>query len=203
MTGSTEDFDWIVFDLGGVLIELDGPPISPAASALDEAEIWNTWIKSDAVRRYESGRCDRSEFANRLIEEFQLTCSEQSLIDMFLNWPLGFYPEVSQMIRALKGKAKLACLSNTNELHWQRFSSESEVFHHFDQVFLSFQMGIMKPDQEIFATAESVMAAPPERILYLDDNESIVEAARRCGWQAHRSKGISEVTGTLKKHNLL
>ncbi len=203
MTGVGEEFDWLVFDLGGVLIELDGPPISPRSSQLSESEIWDTWLRSDAVRLYESGMCDRFEFAARLVNEFKLTCNQDQLLDMFTAWPVGFYAEVEEMMERLNGQVKLACLSNTNELHWQRFSAESDVFSHFDQVFLSFEMGLTKPDQAMFTAAEAAMETRPERILYLDDNKTIIQAANEFGWQAHHSQGISEVVAALKKHRLL
>lgn len=203
MTSVLEDFDWLVFDLGGVLIELDGPPISPSASSMAEREIWDTWLESKAVRNYESGLCDRTQFASSLIAEFRLSCSEEALLEMFRAWPVGFYAEVETLMQNLSGRVKLACLSNTNELHWQRFSEESEIFDYFDEVFLSFEMGLMKPDREIFSAAEKTMKAKPGRVLYLDDNETIIQAARACGWNAHHSQGFDEVIAGLKKHRVL
>lgn len=203
MSTPSARIDWIIFDLGGVLIELDGPPISPTNSRLSEAEIWQTWLHSPAVRRYESGQCDRQTFARLLIEEFQLTCSATELLKDFAAWPVGFFPETAALLDALKGQVQLACLSNTNELHWQRFSQESPVLSQLDEVFVSFAMGLMKPDQEIFHSAQRKLAVPPARVLFLDDNQANVDAAANFGWHSVRVKGIPDVISCLKQYVLL
>lgn len=203
MTNTTAKIDWVVYDLGGVLIELDGPPVSPAASPLSEAEIWDTWLHCTAVRRYEAGQCSLDEFAAELIHEFKLKCSPEQFIEDFQAWPVGPFPEAEPLVRALSANLQQACLSNTNDLHWQRFSSETELYSHLDLVFLSFEMGLMKPDPEIFHAAQTAMNAPPERILFLDDNLANVTAAANCGWQSAAVKGFPEVTNCLKQYGLL
>lgn len=203
MTTPQTQIDWIIFDLGGVLIELDGPPISPTNTRLSEAEIWHTWLHSAAVRRYESGQCDRQTFAQLLIEEFQLHCSAAELLKDFENWPVGFFPETAALLNSLKGHVQLACLSNTNELHWQRFSQESPVLSLLDEVFVSFDLGLMKPDQEIYHRAHQQLAVSPECVLFLDDNQANVDAATNFGWHSARVKGIPDVISCLKQYVLL
>ena len=64
-------YDVVLFDLGGVLIELAGVPIWQSWTGADnEAEVWERWLRSTAVRRFESGRAGADEFAREIIAEF-------------------------------------------------------------------------------------------------------------------------------------
>ncbi|MFT5563118.1 MAG: FMN phosphatase YigB (HAD superfamily), partial [Litorivivens sp.] len=138
--------DCVIFDLGGVLIELDGPPLSAEQSQLSEADIWQKWLLSSAVREFESGHSQPEEFARALISEMALDQTTDSFLSYFRAWPKGFYTEAGPLLSELKQSVQLACLSNTNQLHWERFNQESNIISQFDFVFASFETGHMKPD---------------------------------------------------------
>ncbi len=193
----------VIFDLGGVLIELDGPPVSPENNKLEGDAIWNQWLHSPAVREYESGRCDREAFAEQIIVEMQLQDSAEAFLHYFEHWPTGFYPESQQILEKLSSQVKLACLSNTNELHWQRFSKQSSIFNLFDMTFMSFEVGLMKPDLAIFDSASRRIELPHDTLLFLDDNQMNVDAARASGWHAEKTRGPAEVISCLKQYGLL
>ena len=197
------DIQCVVFDLGGVLIELDGPPVSPEHTPMTEIEIWQHWLKSSAVRDFESGACDHHEFADQLINEFRLNQSRSQFLKNFEQWPLGFYPESLGIVEALYGKTQIACLSNTNDLHWQRFKAESPIYDMMDHLLFSFEMGLIKPDPEMFHAAQERLGLPANRLLFLDDNQTNVDAAKAHGWHASTTKGPAEVTACLKHYRLL
>ena len=201
--GQPVDIQCVIFDLGGVLIELDGPPVSPHKTNLSEAAIWERWLRSNAVRKFESGACDHHEFADQLIDEFGLEIPKHQLLEDFEQWPIGFFPESEAMIQTLVGKTKLACLSNTNDLHWRRFKSESPIYDQMDHLFFSFEMGLMKPDPEIFESVQTELDIPPYQLLFLDDNQMNVDAARARGWHSEATRGPSEVAACLKQYHLL
>lgn len=193
----------VLFDLGGVLIELDGPPVSPLASRLSEAEIWQQWLESTAVREYESGRCDHYAFAAALIGEMQLELTEVEFIEQFQRWPKGVYAGAEELLESLKPTVHLACLSNTNALHWQRFDQDSRLPRLFDTVLASFKTGRMKPDAATYHHAVEVLGFEAADILFLDDNEANVTAARKIGLQAELTRGPTHAQQHLKHHGLL
>lgn len=197
------NIECVLFDLGGVLIELNGPPVSPANTDLSEADIWHRWLKSKAVRRFESGKCTQDEFAAQLIEEFELSISKQQLLSEFHAWPLGFFPEAEGIIAGLQNRVQIGCLSNTNDLHWERFQAESSIYDQLDHQFISFKMGLLKPDPNIFHAVQAELGFEPEQVLFLDDNLLNVETAQQQGWRAVQTKGPSEVLECLKQHDLL
>jgi putative hydrolase of the HAD superfamily len=67
----------------------------------------------------------------------------------------------------------------------------------FDHSFLSFEIGAVKPDHELFQFVANAIDAPPERTLFLDDNLLNIDAACSFGFQAHRVKGVPEARQTL------
>ena len=193
----------VLFDLGGVLIELDGPPVSPGDSQMSETEVWQNWLNSGAVREFESGRCNERSFAEKIIQEMGLDLTEDVFITQFGAWPKGLFPGAVELLLALQSKVQLACLSNTNELHWQRFSDEHDLPGFFEINLASFMTGHMKPDTVAFQHAIEVINQPPGDILFLDDNETNVLAARSNGLLAETCRGPEAAKQHLKRHGVL
>jgi glucose-1-phosphatase len=97
----------------------------------------------------------------------------------------------------VRGLVPTGCLSNTNSIHWNAHFAKWALMTGFDHSFLSFEIGAVKPDQELFQFVADAIAAPPERTLFLDDNILNIDAALSFGFQAHRVKGVSEARRAL------
>jgi putative hydrolase of the HAD superfamily len=82
-------------------------------------------------------------------------------------------------------------------LHWDDHFSEWPIFESFDFRFLSFEIGIVKPDRELFDRVAELLPAPPERVLFLDDNVINVEGANAAGFVASVARGVDEATEAL------
>ena len=195
--------DCVIFDLGGVLVELDGPPLASEHSQLSEPEIWQQWLHSSAVRRFESGRSHPEEFATALISEMKLDQTTESFLSYFKDWPRGFYTGAEALLGELKQSVQVACLSNTNQLHWDRFNQESNVISQFDFVFASFETAHLKPDQAAFIHAIYSLDMLPERLLFFDDNPTNIQAAKAAGMLAELTRGPTEAAAHLKRYGLL
>ena len=92
----------------------------------------------------------------------------------------------------------LVRLSNTNTAHWQAAVSWP-LMGLFDHLFLSFQLGLVKPDPEVFEQVCGNLGADPNAVLFIDDNSLNVEGALRVGLQAVRAKGVDEARQALVK----
>ena len=73
----------------------------------------------------------------------------------------------------------------------------------FDYHFPSHKTGMLKPDRECFDNVVRVLDIAPDRILFLDDNEVNVLAAREAGLKAEQVVGALEVVERLEKLDLL
>ena len=178
----------LCFDLGGVLIRnavFTGlPALLPAGQ--DLSVLRQRWLHSTVIRRFESGLCSADEFAQAFVQEWDLSVSASEFLQEFYRWPQGFYEGVSETLHSLRPHYQLACLSNSNSLHWQKFADLLSVF---DPALSSHQLGIMKPDVAIFEAAAVRLQREPQQIWFFDDMEENVIAARSAGWQAWQVQG--------------
>ena len=196
---NNSDVELILFDLGGVLIELTGvgKMIEWSTPALTAEGMWRKWLSSPAVRDFESGRSDTYSFATGVIEEFGLPVKTQTFLDEFLKWPKGAFPGVCTLLNQLCQTHQLGILSNTNALHWERFTGEMEFMAFFDYRFASHLTGRLKPDRETFHYVADRTGIDPGRILFFDDNQVNVNGARAAGMAAYRANGPDEVMRLL------
>ena len=95
--GKLKNFKVILFDLGGVLLEL-GDPISTFGLDIDASEFLRTWIMSPSVRALESGQINGKGFAQRIVAEMELPMDWQELLHRFDSWPAKIYPRAIDLI---------------------------------------------------------------------------------------------------------
>ena len=180
----------VLFDYGNVIARVDhrrffmnllGPSL-PEEKATELVRDCYFGKHSLGVQ-FESGTLSFSEFQKRLelflAQAFSPEVFRDSFNRMFENVPATF-----QLIRELHGVYRLGLLSNTNDVHFEDVIRKIEIFSLFDQVSLSYQVGVMKPDLRIFQDALAKSGCHAEEILYLDDIEGYVEAGRSMGFQA-------------------
>ncbi len=193
----------LLFDLGGVIVELAGVPVWKEWTGQSDHEIWERWLYSPAVRRFERGSSSSDEFAREIVREFDLPVDPATFLAQFERWPTGPFPGALELLAELEDRFRLACLSNSNALHWPRFLSDmhlGEAFHHH---FVSHELGALKPDLEVFELVVERLGCAPERILFLDDNQLNVDGARAAGLHAERAEGVAGAREVLREQSCL
>ena len=185
-----------MFDLGGVLVENDlfDELAKLMPIEITEEALKGRWLSSVAVRTFELGRCAPSEFGRAMVDEFELSCTPAHFVDAFAGWPKGFYPGVDSLLRELRSRYRVACLSNSNELHWT-----GSVTSHFDVAYSSHLLQRIKPDAEVFEFVTSDLGCNAADIIFFDDSEPNVSAARDVGWQAHLTVGYAALMDKLRQ----
>ncbi|MFA7003637.1 MAG: HAD-IA family hydrolase [Verrucomicrobiia bacterium] len=189
----------ILFDLGGVLVEFDGiaPLIALSGNKLDKEGARRFWLTSPSVRKFETGKCGAEDFARHAVAELSLTMTPDVFLRQFLSWDRGPMDGALSLLDALKPHFLLACLSNNNELHWNRLREETKLPEKFHRCYLSQEIGLMKPDRESFAHVVRDLGTDPRHILFFDDNPECVDAARQIGLTARCTRGVGEVKAAL------
>jgi putative hydrolase of the HAD superfamily len=192
----------ILFDLGGVLIENNGRAALTAmlARPLPASEMWRKWLDSPTVRQFERGRISSDEFAASFVREWDIDLEPAVFISEFATWPVGLYEGAEALLLGLKGTHHLACLSNTNAIHWQRFPQLHALF---DSCFLSHEMGHVKPDREAFEYTVENLGVPPGEVYFFDDLLPNVAAAREVGMNAFQVDDFAGIAPILRKERLL
>ena len=179
----------IFFDLGNVILPFNHYQIAEKLSRFtkredsqDPKKIFSYLFdfENGAINGYEVGKVSSLDFFKSLKEHLQLTLSFEEFIPI---WNDIFWEnlEVSEIIRSLKGKKRLGLLSNTNPLHFDYILLKFPVVQIFDKWILSHEVGFKKPALEIFQSGVEWACVEPEKILFIDDMKSYVEAAISLG----------------------
>ena len=184
----------IVFDLGGVLINLD---FKRALDAFKKAGFENIENQLQSFNR--EGIFDQYELGNISSEEFRAAIRKQaheeltdSEIDEMWNLILLDIPhEKLKLILDLRSKYMVYLLSNTNQIHWEYTCQNAFTYHgfrvndYFEKTFLSFEMHLAKPDKQIFEQMLHEANLLSEETLFIDDSEANCKAAAEVGIHAH------------------
>jgi putative hydrolase of the HAD superfamily len=176
----------VVFDFGNVLGFFDyWRAIHQLARLTDvSAEtIRERLFTSDLEDAYETGRITTPDMLARARQLCGFRGSdaaiESAFADMF--WPNN---EVCQLVPALKPRYQLFLLSNTNDMHCRWFRRQfAETLAHFGGLFFSHELGIRKPNPQIYEHCLRRMECRPAECVFIDDAPANIDAARACGWQ--------------------
>jgi putative hydrolase of the HAD superfamily len=196
----------ILFDLGGVLIEVEGVAALQRllAQPLSADDVWHRWLTASPwVSRFESGRCTPEAFATGFIEEWRLPITAAAFLEDFRGWPQRLWPGAAELLATLTPRYTLACLSNTNAVHWPHVRDTLGLGKLFQRYYLSHEIGHLKPDRVMFEHVLADLACLPQQVLFLDDNQPNVDAAQALGMHAYRTVGIEEVRRVLRSLHVL
>ncbi len=198
MKNSSSEFTTLLFDLGGVLIELGSlAPILETSEQSSET-VWENWLHNPHVREFESGQCSEQAFARAMIHDLSLSLDESTFLEHFRAWPVGVYAGADQLLAKLSQRYQTVCLSNTNQTHFDDFLSKQSLLDHFEIGFFSHQTGRLKPDPVAFEQVIEHLSLPPGEILFFDDNPHNVKAARDIGLQAEAVNTPDGILSALK-----
>jgi HAD superfamily hydrolase (TIGR01509 family) len=107
------------------------------------------------------------------------------------------------MLTLLAQRCTLACLSNTNSVHWPHVRDTLGLSGLLHRYYLSHEIGHLKPARAAFEHVLADLGCPPACVVFLDDNQLNVDAAQAVGIQAYRTVGIAEVQTALCSLGLL
>jgi glucose-1-phosphatase len=199
-----EPVDLVLFDLGGVLIDVRGVPVMLELTGIgSEEELWQRWLTCRWVRQFESGGCSADEFAAGVVADWQLQLSADAFLEAFRSWPAGPLPGAAELVAQTRASVATGCFSNTNALHWHDHMATWPLTDLFDHRFLSFELGRLKPDVAAFEEVATLLARPPGRVLFLDDNAMNVAGAAAAGFQAVRVTGVEAARERLIEAGVL
>lgn len=186
-----ENIDFLIFDLGNVIIDIDYAfTVNKLKDllAVEKHSLTDRFFPAKFHKEFEKGRISAEEFRNAVRNHFQEDWSDP-LIDELWNSLLKHIPkERIDLIKALSKDFGLAVLSNTNSIHVDKLdqilledTGEASLGILFDRVFFSHEMGMSKPDEEIYKSVIKELGVQPERILFFDDLLENLNGAKKVG----------------------
>ncbi len=192
------DVDVVLFDLGGVLADFGGVSSMRRLSGLrDDEEVWRRWLSCRWVRLFERGGCSPEDFAAGVVDDWALPVSPELFLREFAGWLVGALPGADELVAEVRRSVPVGILSNTNAVHFDAGLGSWPLLGRVDHRFLSFELGLVKPDAELFEHVCGRLATAPARVLFLDDNVVNVDAARRVGLRAVQARGVDAARRAL------
>lgn len=192
----------IIFDLGGVLLNIDYQATERAFEALgipDFSERYSQLRQNNFFDDWETGRLSREEFIRGMQAVSEQPLTEAQILSAWNAMLLDFPLRRLQLLQQLRLYYDLFLLSNTNEIHEAAFNEilmRSHGFQtialFFDRVYLSHRVGLRKPGTEIFQRILDEQELKPEHTLFIDDSPQHIEAAKSLGIQTiYLEKGMT------------
>ncbi|MBK8886343.1 MAG: HAD family phosphatase [Saprospiraceae bacterium] len=188
----------IVFDFGGVLLDLDYTKTHDAMSKLLGFEFMPATFAPETTKflnEYEIGKINTETF----IWNLQRLAKKEVPIgqDVIKAWNamlLGWQPAKFDFLLSLRKKYKTYLLSNTNELHLTWVLIDLKKQHHisdfdttyFEKTYYSHLIGMRKPDSQIFEFVTQDARLDPAETLFIDDLEVNTLAAKVPGWKVYQ-----------------
>ena len=194
----------IVFDLGKVILDFDNRKIArrlSQASPFTEETVYSASFKSRAVRDFDLGHVSPEEFYSAVRKELSLDMSFEEFSNAWCDIFVPV-PGAEDLIRSLKASYRLMLLSNTNKLHFDHIQDRFPVVSLFDEHLLSFRLGCMKPDPNIYRTVVERSGCNPGEIFYTDDTPEYVEPALLNGFEAVVFSSVSSLVPEMNKRGI-
>ncbi len=183
----------IIFDLGGVVLDIDISKTNQAFRDLgfdNIDEYFGLGHAGDFFRDYEDGTIGDEEFVQRIAEMLGGRIGYDKIIDAWNSLLLQFPPKRIKFLEQLKGHYRLFLFSNTNGIHLNAFHrmfreafDGRELDTLFEKVYYSHVAGFRKPDAKGFQEILKENALEPGETIFIDDAKVNVEAAERLGIQ--------------------
>lgn len=192
----TDTIDWLVFDLGGVLVDVaPGPvtiervarrsdtPFDDVAALLRERF---TERPFSLAERFQTGELDEAGFHEALSAALHRPLEFDDVMAELEAMLLGEKVDTARLLARLAPHHRIACYSNTNARHWHYMQQQFGFWRYLDRAFASQEVGVAKPDTRGFERVARSLDCPPQRCLLIDDRQVNVDGARRADWQALR-----------------
>ncbi len=197
----------LIFDLGGVIMTIDQNEALRRFKELGVADIerrLDPYTQTGIFGDVEEGKVAAEEFR---VELSRIVGRTLSFDDCKYGW-LGYRKEVPQRnldtLKRLRGEGyRLILLSNTNPfmMSWALTKDfdggTSSLEDYFDALYLSYRLGVMKPDAKFFQAVIDNEHILPEESLFVDDGPRNIEAARKLGFNTMRPKNGEDWTRAL------
>ena len=193
----------VCFDLGGVLARIRRSWQACALGAgvktgLREDEVYelSDFALFDA---FQLGSFEPATYLEKLSSYLSVPADQAKAVhNAILEAP---YEGTAELIEEIKAAGhSTACLSNTNELHWEILDSAIYPgIRGLDFKMVSHTIGMLKPEPAVFRRFDLEAEATPERVVYFDDHEGNVMAARRHGWNAVLVDHLGDPAAQMKE----
>ena len=186
-----DDITSIIFDLGGVILDIDYKRTESAFQELgipDFAKLYSQLRQDSLFDDLEMGLIDPQSFRERIRTFSRIPISDPQIDQAWNAILIGLPKENVDYLSSLKGKYRLFMLSNTNEIHEQAYRQLIQnhfgeyIFDSlFEKIYLSHRVHLRKPDVAIYNLVLRENDLDAAHTLFVDDSSQNIEGAKKAG----------------------
>ncbi|GAB2539696.1 HAD family hydrolase [Rufibacter soli] len=183
----------IIFDLGGVIINIDYAKSTDALRTFAPADTtvdFSQKAQSELFDLYERGDISSQDFREGLRKEYGITATDAQIDEAWNAMLLDIPAERIELLRALSKHYRLFLLSNTNAIHMLAFNEIMATSFHipsldslFEKAYYSHLVGKRKPDAAVFEHILEENGLHREETLFIDDSIQHIVGAKEVGLQ--------------------
>lgn len=185
----------IIFDLGGVLLNIDYSKTSNTFKKLGVAnfdEVYSQAKQTTLFDDFETGKISAKDFISQAKSLLGLNCTNEEIIVAWNAMLLDFPKERMELLINLKANYNIVLLSNTNELHKNAF--DKIIYEQnqlkglddiFDKTFYSHEIGLRKPNNDCFEFVLSSCNFDKNETVFFDDSIQHIHGAESFGIKSY------------------
>lgn len=189
-----ENVNTLIFDFGGVIYNIDiqlGIENLKKIGFTTADDYIGHFAHNGFFVQWENGGVSVEEFRSEIRKRCINVVTDQDIDDAWCSIMLEIPDERIDLLQQLRKKYRLLLLSNTNPLHIE-VSTKNELAKReltmdnlFDKCYYSFELGAVKPGEEIFLKLLQDADVKVENCLFLDDGEKNIETAKKLGFNTY------------------
>ncbi|NLC44317.1 MAG: HAD family phosphatase [Clostridiales bacterium] len=196
----------IVFDLGKVLLNFK--PLEYLSKKISDEksirEINEAIFKSPEWLMLDRGTITENEAIDRICERNK---ENSELIKAVMDdWYQMLTPidEIVDLLIKIKDKGYSSYyLSNFHQLAFENVTRSYEFFKCFDGGIVSYRVGLLKPEKEIYEKLATAYGIRPKETIFIDDTLENILAAKSLGFEAIHFTGVDDLRDSLSEYNVI
>jgi glucose-1-phosphatase len=194
----------VLFDLGNVLVRIDFDMFwrSLGFSEKESRAPFLSGYKT-YTRQYETGLIQTDDYLKGLHAVFDERFTIVQLEQAFTNIILDPIEGMSGIVNRVSRNCQTALVSNTNEIHFRFSLSKFDFLHELHKHYLSYRLKVMKPSKGFYEAIIKDLKMEPSEILFIDDINENVIAARNSGIQAMEFEGPDKLEKKMAAFGIL
>jgi|AntRauTorcE11898_2_1112593.scaffolds.fasta_scaffold00391_20 putative hydrolase of the HAD superfamily len=199
----------LVFDFGGVIIDIDYDAVRKAFQALgleDVSAFYQHDDQSKLVENFESGMVSEKDFRDTIIQKIGGDISYERFDETWNAIIKSVPPRRVELLTKLSHHFNLYLLSNTNIIHYRKYSHDFEHTYQrslrgmFKKAYFSHEIKMRKPAPAIFQFVLKDAGIKGEESLFVDDSELNIKSAESVGFKTLYKPQEEELTAFFKKY---
>ncbi len=197
----------IIFDLGGVILNIDYSLTVDEFIELGIIDFQKLFSQAKQNRFFDlmdRGTVSSDDFRSEINKHLKSPIENYRIDEAWNAMLLDLPKERLDLLKRLKSTHRFFLLSNTNEIHINAFHQYLEndfgipdLSAYFEKVYLSYKVGMRKPDAEIFKLVLEENNLQPHETLFIDDSIQHIEGAKKLGietyWLDVKKESITDI----------